>query len=94
MAAYRGDAPGDLTDELHAAVRRAHFKQAVRVRGMEHEQRVTASELAATADRFSLGLREVQVLALIAEGHTNAEIGAALYISEETVKSHLRNITK
>jgi len=37
-------------------------------------------------------LREVEVLALVAQGHTNAEIGAALYISEETVKSHLRHI--
>jgi DNA-binding CsgD family transcriptional regulator len=37
-------------------------------------------------------LRDVEVLALVAQGHTNAEIGAALYISEETVKSHLRHI--
>jgi DNA-binding CsgD family transcriptional regulator len=36
--------------------------------------------------------REQQVLELTAEGLTNAEIGKALFVSEETVKSHLRNL--
>jgi DNA-binding CsgD family transcriptional regulator len=34
--------------------------------------------------------REQQVLELTAEGLTNSEIGKRLFISEETVKSHLR----
>lgn len=33
--------------------------------------------------------REVEVLALVAKGMTNAEIGRALHISEATVKTHL-----
>jgi DNA-binding NarL/FixJ family response regulator len=37
----------------------------------------------------SLSPREVQVLELVAVGHTNAEIGRALHISEATVKTHL-----
>ncbi|GIG91488.1 response regulator [Plantactinospora endophytica] len=37
----------------------------------------------------TLSAREVQVLALVAEGRTNAEIGRALHISEATVKTHL-----
>ena len=37
----------------------------------------------------ALTAREVQVLALVAEGHTNAEVGKALYIGEATVKTHL-----
>jgi len=33
--------------------------------------------------------RETEVLALVARGLTNAEIGRALFISETTVKTHL-----
>jgi len=37
-----------------------------------------------------LSERESQVLALVAEGLTNAEIGARLYLGSETVKTYLR----
>lgn len=36
--------------------------------------------------------REQDVLEQVAEGKTNREIGAVLFISEETVKYHLKNI--
>jgi DNA-binding NarL/FixJ family response regulator len=39
-----------------------------------------------------LSARQSQVLVLVAEGLTNPEIAAALYVSLETVKSHLREI--
>jgi DNA-binding NarL/FixJ family response regulator len=38
--------------------------------------------------------RELEVLALVAEGWNNSEIGPMLGISEEGIKSHMRNITK
>ena len=36
--------------------------------------------------------REIEVLQLVADGLVNREIGALLYLSEETVKSHVRHL--
>jgi DNA-binding NarL/FixJ family response regulator len=36
--------------------------------------------------------REVEVLELIAEGLANREIGEHLYVSEETVKTHVKTL--
>ena len=36
--------------------------------------------------------RELEVLKLVAQGMSNKEIAAELYISENTVKNHVRNI--
>ena len=36
--------------------------------------------------------REIQVLQLISDGLVNREIGVRLYLSEETVKSHVRHL--
>ena len=42
----------------------------------------------------SLGLsaRELEVMSLIAGGHTNGEIAAQLFLAEKTVKNHVRRI--
>ena len=37
-------------------------------------------------------VREVQVLQLISDGLVNREIGQHLFLSEETVKSHVRHL--
>ncbi|EWT06078.1 LuxR family transcriptional regulator [Intrasporangium chromatireducens Q5-1] len=42
----------------------------------------------------SLTKRELQVLRLVAVGLTNAQIGARLYVSEETIKSHVQQILR
>jgi DNA-binding NarL/FixJ family response regulator len=36
--------------------------------------------------------REIQVLQLISEGLVNRDIGRVLFLSEETVKSHVRHL--
>jgi DNA-binding NarL/FixJ family response regulator len=41
-----------------------------------------------------LTTREQEVLKLIAEAHTNREIGAILHLSEKTVESHRANILR
>ncbi len=46
----------------------------------------------AQADPFGLTPRERQVLALIAEGATNRQIGAALYMAEKTASVHVSRI--
>lgn len=40
----------------------------------------------------ALSEREVEVLELLAEGHTNQEIAERLFVSLNTVKTHLSNI--
>ena len=50
--------------------------------------------LNAFIQKYELSLRETEVFNLIREGATNGEISARLFISENTVKFHVRNILK
>ena len=43
-------------------------------------------------DPFGLTSRERQVLALLAEGATNRQIGAALFMAEKTASVHVSRI--
>jgi two-component system, NarL family, response regulator LiaR len=54
--------------------------------------RAPSATLAWPAKEEGLTERESQVLVLASEGLSNREIGAALYLSAETVKAHLRQI--
>ena len=51
-----------------------------------------ASQLAEHMGEEALTLREVEVLKHLAEGNRNKEIGERLFISEETVKVHVKHI--
>ena len=53
------------------------------------EERKDATKL---GDGTPLSKREQAVLALIAQGFTNREIATSLFISEHTVKVHVRNV--
>jgi DNA-binding NarL/FixJ family response regulator len=54
----------------------------------------TAQAPAAPSPVASLGLtrREAEVLALLAEGRTNRQIGQALFITEKTASLHVSHI--
>lgn len=44
------------------------------------------------APQASLSAREIEVLTLVAAGHSNTDVATALFLSETTVKSHLAHI--
>ena len=54
-----------------------------------HEAQVTSG---CSADPHGLSAREVEVMSLIADGQTNGEIAARLFLAEKTVKNHVRRI--
>jgi DNA-binding NarL/FixJ family response regulator len=56
----------------------------------EFKQMASAAAVAEAAPRLTD--RELQVLSLVAQGQSNREVARALFISENTVKNHVRNI--
>jgi DNA-binding NarL/FixJ family response regulator len=101
--ALRAGARGYLTKDASAE----EIEQAIRsvAAGLTHldpaiQERVIAAALdsgrgvAATAATAAAGLtpREVDVLKLIAAGLSNAEIAAALVVSDATVKTHINRV--
>ena len=66
------------------------------IRQVHNGRKSIPPEIAAgLAEHFSdesLSEREVQVLLQVAAGNRNRDIGAALFIAEETVKVHLKHI--
>jgi DNA-binding NarL/FixJ family response regulator len=55
-----------------------------------HRDEQSARELARAA--FGLSDRQAELMDLIAQGRTNAEIAATLYLAEKTVKNHVNAI--
>jgi DNA-binding CsgD family transcriptional regulator len=47
---------------------------------------------AGAGDSRGLSAREAEVMSLIADGQTNGEIAARLFLAEKTVKNHVRRI--
>jgi DNA-binding CsgD family transcriptional regulator len=56
------------------------------------ERAHVAAAASADTEPSPLGKREAEVAHLVADGLTNKQIGARLFISEHTVDSHIRNI--
>ena len=60
--------------------------------GGKHVQPDVATEMAKHTADGALTSREIEVLQLVASGHANKRISAQLSITEETTKTHIRNI--
>ena len=71
--------------ELLATMRAVH-------QGHKRIQGDVAAQLAQHMSFASLTAREVEVLALIAQGNSNRAIGDALFVNEVTIKGHVKNI--
>jgi len=56
------------------------------------EPACAVSDGRSAASLSSLTPRELEVLKLLARGHTNSELAALLYIGEGTVKTHVARI--
>jgi DNA-binding NarL/FixJ family response regulator len=75
-------------DDLASAIRQA-FEQSI------YYAWTGSGPAAATGDQQDLvGLtrREREILTLVAEGHSNAQLAKMLWVTEQTVKFHLSNI--
>jgi DNA-binding NarL/FixJ family response regulator len=56
------------------------------------EERVIAALRRGPSDAYGLSPREHEVLTIVAEGRTDREIAARLFISERTVHVHVRRV--
>jgi DNA-binding NarL/FixJ family response regulator len=84
---------GDLIAAVRAvAGGAAWFDPAVAPRLLDRYRRVVAPATRDAARLDALTEREHDVLRLMARGATNAEIGAALFVAEATVKTHVGSI--
>jgi DNA-binding NarL/FixJ family response regulator len=96
------DTDADLSNAIKAGAKGYLLKDAQREELLEAIRKVYAgatcippslvAKLAASMSSEALTGRELDVLTLLARGKSNKEIGMNLYISETTVKSHLRSI--
>lgn len=83
-AGARGYVLKDATsEELLAAVRQVHA-------GERYLPPAIAARLADRLIRPALTPREMDVLRLVARGRSNKEIAAAMFVAEETVKTHVK----
>ncbi|MEV0249349.1 response regulator transcription factor [Nocardia sp. NPDC050712] len=89
-------APADLLDGIRrAAAGGRPFSPDVLQRVLDSAIAARTGQVTETADPaaiFGLTPREAEVLALVAEGHSNAEIAAALHVGVTTVKTHVTNL--
>ncbi len=85
-------------EEVAGAVRSVHAGQSLISPSMASKLLVEFAAMVKRRDDRNqlpgpnLTERELQVLKLVAKGQNNRDIGEALFISENTVKNHVRNI--
>jgi DNA-binding NarL/FixJ family response regulator len=79
-------------EDLASAVRQA-FSHSVYLAGRANLAPAPVGAITgAAADEPGLTRRELEILRLVAEGHSNAQLARMLWVTEQTVKFHLSNI--
>ena len=78
-------------DDVASAVRQA-FEHSVYLPGMAEDTRGPATRLPSRQIPGGLTRRELEILKLVAEGHSNATLARMLWVTEQTVKFHLSNV--
>jgi DNA-binding NarL/FixJ family response regulator len=76
-------------DDLTSAIRQA-FEHSIYLAGGVRPTPAPATKT--LDDSPGLTRRELEILQLVAEGHSNAELARMLWVTEQTVKFHLSNI--
>ena len=76
-------------DDLASAIRQAFDHSIYLARG-HNGKRAHARE--SIDEAWGLTRRELEILTLVAEGHSNAQLARMLWVTEQTVKFHLSNI--
>jgi DNA-binding NarL/FixJ family response regulator len=85
--------PEELISAIHTiAAGDSLLSPSVTRRVIDRMARNPASAVATDKQLRTLTPREREVLELVARGLSNAEIGAALFVEESTVKSHVKRI--
>jgi DNA-binding NarL/FixJ family response regulator len=78
-------------DDVASAVRQA-FDHSVFMPGAQPPSTVAAVDDPVQERPGGLTRRELEILKLVAEGHSNAALARMLWVTEQTVKFHLSNI--
>ena len=81
-------------DALHRGQRDRAGQPRVRILSLRRRASPRSRSRTATASTRLLTRRELEVVAMLAEGETNARIAQRLVVSEDTVKSHVKHILR
>ena len=83
--------PQDVIRILHLAAEGHVFASSPAVESLSDLVEADSSEKEALSGG-AVSRREIEVINLVVQGHSNKEVAEALVVSEHTVKVHLRNI--
>src|SRR5205814_8328390 len=87
-------------DDVAAAIRQSFEQSVYLATGRSPHVAVSGAPVAAARrsgsasvfDAAGLTRRELEILRLVAEGHSNASLAKMLWVTEQTVKFHLSNV--
>ena len=87
----RDSDPEDLASAIRQTLRHSIYF-AADWRGIAQDGATGKARYRAAEAEAGLTRREVEILRMVAEGHSNAELAKMLWVTEQTVKFHLSNI--